>query len=402
MLRLAKICFLGFIFLMPFRIDFLLWQVPLLNFSFFNPYLSHFLSLADLVFLAGFLLICPLVFLGRLSLAPLRKIWKLIALFVLCLFLGFVFSKNLANSAFYILRMLQFGFLGFLVYLEVVPSRSATRAFVLSVAVSAFVGLLQLLFQQSLGLSFFGESVLARDMLGVAKIDIFGEKFMRPYGFFPHPNIFAAYLLFGIFFIFIDQKIRFRPFLAAFFALMFVLTLSRSALLAMLVAFPLLALGQRKKAFSFSFFLPFLLFIPLLLVRFFLDSSGFAERSVYVKAAALMIKDNFLGVGVGNFTLFAQQYAETKLMPWMFQPVHNFFLLFGAEFGLVAFALFVVGFTKVFYDALMAKKAFSLSVMVALFTLMLFDHYFLSLVSGQFLFAFVFSLVLREVYFDDR
>jgi hypothetical protein len=60
------------------------------------------------------------------------------------------------------------------------------------------IGIVQFISQESLGLTFLKESVLSQNMPGVAKIVIDGEKYIRTYGLFPHPNIFGGFLLFSV------------------------------------------------------------------------------------------------------------------------------------------------------------------------------------------------------------
>ena len=82
----------------------------------------------------------------------------------------------------------------------------------------SLVGIAQFIHNGSLGLRVFGESIIGSNIDGVAKILINGEKHIRAYGTFPHPNILAGFLLIPLFLIigeFIQRKFlltSFRPF----------------------------------------------------------------------------------------------------------------------------------------------------------------------------------------------
>jgi hypothetical protein len=66
---------------------------------------------------------------------------------------------------------------------------------IISGTFQSIVAILQFIEQKSLGLSILRESVLSPSSSGVAKIVLGGETFIRSYGFFPHPNILATFLV---------------------------------------------------------------------------------------------------------------------------------------------------------------------------------------------------------------
>ncbi len=61
--------------------------------------------------------------------------------------------------------------------------------------IQSVIALFQFIFQKSIGLFIIGESHIAPHILGVAKIEHEGEKFIRGYGTCPHPNILGVFLL---------------------------------------------------------------------------------------------------------------------------------------------------------------------------------------------------------------
>ncbi|MGK2848567.1 MAG: hypothetical protein ACSLEX_00620 [Minisyncoccota bacterium] len=72
--------------------------------------------------------------------------------------------------------------------------RIIMTSIIFSALIQSFIGVLQFLYQRSLGITFFHESILAPDKPGIAKIILNGDVFIRGYAFFPHPNIFGGFM----------------------------------------------------------------------------------------------------------------------------------------------------------------------------------------------------------------
>ncbi|OGI33355.1 MAG: hypothetical protein A2271_03790 [Candidatus Moranbacteria bacterium RIFOXYA12_FULL_35_19] len=84
---------------------------------------------------------------------------------------------------------------------EIVP-RGTFNAFswiiILSGLFQATIGIIQFFLQTSVGLFFLKESLISPNILGVAKIILNGEIYIRAYGLMPHPNVLGGLLLFSI------------------------------------------------------------------------------------------------------------------------------------------------------------------------------------------------------------
>jgi len=134
------------------------------------------------------------------------------------------------------------------------------------------------------------------------------------------------------------------------------------------------------------------------------SSSAISDRILLLDISWDMFKDNPFGIGLFKFTSVMGEYLPTKFMPWEFQPVHNFFILFFVELGLVG------GVLILFLFYFMAKIVFlrrnicndfleqrMLNIFMALFVFVfivsLFDHYFYSFYQGQVLFWFFVALI---------
>ena len=73
-------------------------------------------------------------------------------------------------------------------------ARMISAAVIISAVFQSIVAIFQFISQKSIGLSIFRESVFSVYDLGVAKIVINGDVFIRAYGLFSHPNILGGFL----------------------------------------------------------------------------------------------------------------------------------------------------------------------------------------------------------------
>lgn len=293
----------------------------------------------------------------------------------------------------------------------------------LSGVFQSILAVLQFLRQGSFGLKLLGESFLSAQIFDVAKIEISGEKFIRAYGTFPHPNLLGAFLLLslvsGWWLITRTSLIQRKNFFYGLISgellilLGILLTFSRSIWLVTLIL--LLTLLYQNKNLSWLKQLnlkpkhlfaaglvviilwgSFVKFIPS---RFCItncpNDKSFSLRVEYSKNALAMIVDHpWLGVGPGNFTIF-ERHHSTTLKVWEMQPVHNLYLLVASEIGLVGLILFLL--ILVYYGFNYPLSPFGYLLVGFLF-LGLFDHYFWTLVQGQILFWLAVSLASNSTF----
>ncbi|NTW26854.1 MAG: O-antigen ligase family protein [Candidatus Moranbacteria bacterium] len=76
--------------------------------------------------------------------------------------------------------------------------RNTLIIFILIAVIQSIIGITQFIKQSSIGLFWLKESFFSQQTIGVAKIILDGEAYVRAYGLFPHPNIFGGYLTFSI------------------------------------------------------------------------------------------------------------------------------------------------------------------------------------------------------------
>lgn len=291
----------------------------------------------------------------------------------------------------------------------------------------------QFMTQHDFGLQILGESPLDPSLPGVAKLEVEGVKIIRAYGSFPHPNILAAFLLSGLFFLsylilrregrvnfwwtswprFWSDLVLGISFLAISLGLL--LTFSRSAWLVGLALWPIfLCIVWLKKAsmrwevahlVSFGLILGVLFSIsvwPYIESRAVLaiDEQAVADRLFYLEAADSMITSSpWLGVGIGNFVSSLRE-AYPHLPSWQFQPVHNLYILIASEIGFFGLAAFLFFLTMILRDTFKRIAGmFELRHLVILFLISsllllgLFDHYFWTIQQGRLLFWLALALL---------
>jgi hypothetical protein len=271
-------------------------------------------------------------------------------------------------------------------------------------AIQGLIATIQFYTQKSIGLYVLGESHLSPETSGVAKIVSHGTTLIRGYGTFPHANLLAAFLVtttaLNLYLIAIYYQIprgKFTPrgiiLLTALFMNVFglFLSFSRAGILGLLVT--LFALGMFftwNKLFStlikvyipagIAIMLSIAILYPHLTSRATVTDKATKERVFYNSIGSKLIKDKPLfGVGAGNSVLHMKQYSNIELKPWEIQPVHNYYLISAAEWGIGGIFL---GFMVIYpiYALFKRKNALFhyilLSLGLSFLILLLFDHYF--------------------------
>lgn len=450
MIRLEKFLFYTFLFLIPFQIrEFIFWGG--------NEWNSIFLYLGDILFIVIFL---SAIF--RKSLFTNWQIQKKDFLLILFLLIGvasLIISINSEISIFRFIKLLEFVLLYLYIRnnLKLLKSKNIILILIVSGLVQSILAIAQFLNQKSLGLKFIEAGVFNPNMPGVANFIYNGERIMRSYGSFPHPNVLAGFLLLCIFAFYLKILIRpVRPIapigiIGLLLTFSLFLTFSRTALFIFIflsLAFFLIKffhlrpmphnknrflVGKRLiilfLVFAFSCFLSSIILFPYLRARFFTIS--FEEQAVdlrffYNKMSLAMIKEKpLLGVGIGNFVWYSQNYSVflraadkvssiepsynessdgEEIPAWLFQPVHNIYLLIMVEIGILGLVLFLLflgrPLLKWFKTCLfpvrysLSNRALISGFIVSCFLLLgLIDHYFWTLQQGGLMFWLALSLL---------
>ena len=143
-------------------------------------------------------------------------------------FLSIFWSDNQNIALFRSVKLFEFYLLYIYLIFRIIPSQNQCSTwnmirdkrgtilrniFKITVFLGVFhsiIGIWQFFVQRSVGLFWLKESLISSELPGIAKIILNGEKFIRSYGLFPHPNILGGFLVFSIIVTFLYYKI-FHP-----------------------------------------------------------------------------------------------------------------------------------------------------------------------------------------------
>jgi putative inorganic carbon (HCO3(-)) transporter len=280
---------------------------------------------------------------------------------------------------------------------EILNQRIYTYILLGTIALVVFQGVLA--FSQfrdgtSLGLTFLGESQVVSGMMGSSFLNLDGSLYLRGYGTFPHPNVFAGWLILNIllgWYLF-DNMNRRRDISIALMvmsSLSLVLTFSRIAFLVctiIWIAFLIKVFFNSRRLKTYSF-------LGLMSERlsnlFTGGDTSWGDRVGLMESSFSVIRENMLtGVGLGRFIPnMGDTVPRSGSGILLLQPVHNIFLLFISEIGLIGFTLFS---TLLYF--FFKKREWSLRFIIGLIAILIigmFDHYLLSLPQGLAVFLLI-------------
>ena len=424
LLKLEKILFYVFLFLIPFQIRTTIsWQG--------NEWDSMFLYLTDLL-LIGFLFLA--IINKRISF---KKSDILLFLFLIIAGISIFVSTDLGISIYRFIKLVEF----VLLFVYINKSYRADRTYrTYSVLIAAgllqsALAIVQFYKQSSLGLKFIEAGQYLPGAPGVATFIMGSEKVMRAYGSFPHPNVLAAFLLLAIFCFYylwisnlIKGKFCYMLYVICYMVCVFglFLTFSRGPILVFIFISMIFFLARffqlrvqyhteerllagKRLMLLALFFVVFsvlstIILMPYIKNRFFiisLQEEAIDLRFFYNKIGLAIIKEKpLLGVGIGNFVNFSHNYpafiraanamlsggqGDVEIPDWLYQPVHNIYLLIASEIGilgLIVFLLFIImRLIRIPIRMTRIDNPF-LFLVICYLLLGLSDHYFWTLQSG--------------------
>jgi O-antigen ligase len=329
-------------------------------------------------------------------------------------------SQNLVISSYFLVKILLA--IGLFLYLKLNLTKkiflNTLRIFAIGGLIQSIVALGQYIRQSNLGIRYLGESIIAPNLPGVAKLSFLGEKLIRSYGTFAHPNILACFLLLALYSaIYLSLKNKsVYLFSLPIISLGLILTFSRTVLflglVLLIIFFTYNCLKTKKKEIlkpvlvSFISFTVFsLIFLPHLTQRFNIQKEEQAVflRTFYNKASRQIIKKSpFLGVGLGNFT-FKLKEIYPDLKSWQYQPAHNIYLLIVSEVGILALLVFILFLAFLLQANLLKLKTYNLKhfmfyiLSFAFLCIGLFDHFFLTINQGILIFWLTLGIMNCEI-----
>ncbi len=265
--------------------------------------------------------------------------------------------------------------------------------------------------------------LLEPSMRGASVVQLHnGLRFLRAYGTFPHPNILAGFSLVSLLgpthILLTNKKLNHSALVLFVFGIILtVLTFSRSGWLGYIVYMVILILKSKyldqKRLWlmvAASVLTIVLALYPLRALVFTRISNAPVQteqlstfgRSWLTAQAVEMIRENPLGgVGAGSFVLRLADYAVEGAL---IEPVHNLFLLVGAELGIVGFILLasLYASTGLTIIRVQTPNAILASGTIAgLGVISLFDHYLWTVAPGRLLLGLAFGLWVGQVAHSD-
>ena len=276
----------------------------------------------------------------------------------------------------------------------------------IALTLSSLLAIAQTVKQSSLGGPWYllGERWFSLATPGIATTQIWGRLFLRPYATFPHPNALAGFILASLLFMLGDSRRQKTISTGTMVTLglstlAIALSFSQSAwIVTLLAAGVLLVRKFGKKA------VPLLIIAALVffwtMKEFPLEKDSILLRQIGSRAAITMIESHTaLGVGLGNFIPsldFLEPRKSVIPSPFLFyQPVHNVFLLLGAEIGLLGLVGFVWLFGKGLSEASRKGMIGTASSLGVILLLGFVDHYWITLQQTRLLFIIILATAFR-------
>ena len=383
-MKLERFLFSIFIFSLPFQTRIILWQFT----QPFNEWTAAFLWGSDVLF--ALLLVFSFQF----------SIFKKNLLPVLFLAVVAISISNaiISEVAWYRwAKLVEYVFVFWYMSrraLRVISLDGIARIIIASVAFQAVIGIVQYLAQHSIGLKIFGESVLNPVASGVAVVVADGERYLRAYGTFPHPNVLALWLVIGIWaFWYISnikpQKSKVFYFMYALILIALVLTFSRTVIALWSVSSIFLL---RKQYFRLAMVtisiiaIISILVLPQIIsrVRISSDDEAFVQRVFFNEQALAGTRDHLaIGNGIGQFVPILMRdlhfYSRS-----IYQPAHNVYLLILYETGIVGLLIFLFFIARLFWK--IRQKHFAVAILGTFCAVALFDHFPWTLQQGGLMF----------------
>ncbi len=298
-------------------------------------------------------------------------------------------------------------------------------AFVLSGVCQSLFAIWQFFSQLVPASKWLGLALHIPSMSGAIVLQTDSGRWLRAYGSFPHPNILGGFLNISFWFLlylaYQAKTVKQRLFIL--FSLVLIISglffsFSRSAWISFVFGFILFFIWvviKNNREIRNVFFKIALLVILLSLALGLVFSEAFlsrvsgdqdlkaasiTSRIVFLNQAKTLIGDSpFLGNGIGNYTLGVFQKINPAWAGYLYQPVHNVYVLILAEVGLAGFLPFFSFLVLLFLASTkkisQVENIIFLVCLISILVIGLFDHYFWTIETGVILFWLIVGLNIK-------
>lgn len=360
--------------------------------------------LALTIYLSDILLLPAFYFLLK------KSSFRQILLFTLAFFIAGLItvsqSVNWQVGLYGLVKVAEFTALAIYIYKNAESIENKwSKPFIFSSILISLVAVGQFVKKGSIGglMKLVGERPLNVSTPGIAKINLLGHQFLRPYSFFPHPNALAGFLLIS-FIVCTNSNLKYKRAVSLMFLVSIAITFSKAAMMALVLYLILKNLNVSKMKHASLALLSIVSFASISLA---LASLPLLEKYVFPEfikerlvlgyfAGSLFSSNPLFGVGPLNYIVSLPALYQFKGIAgtsviWILQPVHNIILLVMVEAGIVGSIFFIL----LFYRALKSSQGSLYWYLLATILITgLFDHYWLTLQQNRFLLSIVLGLSL--------
>ncbi|MFA5770802.1 MAG: O-antigen ligase family protein, partial [Patescibacteria group bacterium] len=329
---------------------------------------------------------------------------KKVLLSLFLLLINVLFSRLPAISFYWLIKIIELLIVFSLAkkILTILKEKFILTTLLISGLFELFLSLIQLINKHSVQgiFYYFGERLLSLSTPGVAKASIQGVEFLRPYGTFSHPNSLGGFFLLLYFFVLIYKK--FNRYLILKYLFLFIssilvfISFSKIAIISFLILNTSYFILNTKFNCKICIIARIItvFFISLIFLSATTDPLTISKRIELIKNSLTIILHNpILGVGLGAY-LIEQVKFSSKFYLFFNQPVHNIFLLFISETGLL-----ISGFLLFQFVSLLTQLRLTKGRWILIFALIFtgfFDHYWLTLQQNFLLMGLIMGVILSH------
>lgn len=375
-------------------------------------YLSPTLYFSDLAIL--FFVLTTFILYRKSIVLTLKKTSLLVVLFVLLLLTSSLISKQAHASLYGIVKLIEFGLLALClaVSFQKRQLKIILLALCLVVVITSILAVLQLHFNHSVNgvFYFFGERNFSQSTINIAKFGLNGKTIVRPYSTFPHPNVFAYFLFFTSVMlsynaVYLSEYKRIVYLSSIISIIVLPFTFARVISFTFLLYLTHYLRLLKAKPIVWAVLTALVVLFLVIFYSRFVDSHSLEvkNRVELVKITLQMLQNHSLfGVGLNNF-FYSEVLYQKKISPIFLQPVHNIYLLWFVQVGILSGVLSVVFLLKTYRRIhgrmRMVKslqgRAFYTSCFILFLSSLFFglsDHFIISLQQAQIIFAIILGL----------
>lgn len=327
---------------------------------------------------------------------------KKVFIYLFLLLINILFSRLPIISLYWFIKIVELLVI-FIIAKKILPTLKEKFILVsifLSGLFELILSLIQLINKHSVQgvFYYFGERLLSLSTPGVAKASIRGIEFLRPYGTFSHPNSMAGFFLLLYFFVLTHKK--FNRYLALKYLFLFIssiiifISFSKIAIITYVLLNTYYLILNTKfdcRICKISRVIMFFV-ISLIFLSATTDPLTINKRiELAQNSTTIILHSPIFGVGLGNYLVEQAKFAS-KYYLFFNQPVHNIFLLFVAETGLIIGGFILYRLISLLKKTHLKKEQW-LVILVIIIT-GFFDHYWLTLQQNFLLMGLIMGVIL--------